>query len=654
MKLFIDVETFSDIDLEASGVYPYFESPNFEILLVGYAIDRGPVRVFDFYRHTNKELDALFDLMLEADELIAHNASFERLAFKRIGLDLPAWTCTMIRSSYCGLPLSLDEAGRALDLIEKKLGTGKALINYFTKPCKPSKVNGGRTRNWPKDAPEKWQDFIEYLKKDVEAAREIFYALEAYPFTEQQNYLIDQTINDRGILIDLELVNNAVRLDYETTKRLTLEAKRITGLENPNSPAQLKTWLSERLGEDIENLAAATVEDLLRSASGDVRTVLQYRQSTSNTSVKKYQKAKSYACEDGRARGLFQFYGAGKTGRWAGRGIQLQNMPRNYMQTLGEARALVKEGDFEAVNFLYEDPQQVLKELTRTMLIPRPGYRLLIADFSAIEARVIAWLAGEKWRLEVFNTHGKIYEASAAMMFSVELESISYKDVDGKTQKGPNYEMRSKGKIAELALGYQGGVGALKTMGGEAMGLSESEMQTIVTRWRKANPAIKAYWANVEAAAVQAMKRPRKRVKIGAVAYEYDLKVLLCHLPSGRVLIYQSPKLVKGRFGDQIRHLGVDQLSRRWTWLDTYGGKLVENIVQAVARDLLAYSIASVEAAGFKIVLHVHDEIVVEEKAKTAEAAYPLLIDAMLQKPDWAEGLPLGADGFITDFYQKD
>lgn len=641
MKLFIDIETYSDVDLKASGVYPYFESPNFEILLVGYAIDRGPIKVLEF--GDCEAFGKFFTACANADELIAHNASFERLAFRAKGVDFPRWSCTMVRASYCGLPLSLDEAGRALDLTEKKLSTGKALINYFTKPCKPSKANGGRTRNRPEDAPEKWEDFIDYLKADVATTRELYYALEAYPFTEEENYHIDQTINDRGVLLDLDLVRNAVRLDNETTKRLTVEAKRITGLDNPNSPSQLKAWLSERLGEDVENLTAATVKDLLTSAAGDVRTVLQYRQSTSNTSVKKYQKAESYACRDGRARGLFQFYGAGKTGRWAGRGIQLQNMPRNYMQTLGEARALVKAGDFEALDFLYEDPQQVLKELTRTMLIPKPGYRFLIADFSAIEARVIAWLAGEKWRLEVFNTHGKIYEASAAMMFNVSIEDVT---------KGSEY--RQKGKIAELALGYQGGVGALKTMGGEAMGLSEPEMQTIVTRWRKANPAIKNYWFDVEAAAVQAMKRPRKRIKVGAVAFEYDLSALLCYLPSGRVLIYQKPKLVKGRFGDQIKHLGVDQLSRRWTWLDTYGGKLVENIVQAVARDLLAYSIASVEKEGFKVVLHVHDEIVVEEPAKTAEAAYPLLIDAMLEKPDWAEGLPLGADGFVTDFYQKD
>lgn len=643
MKLFIDIETYSDVDLKASGVYPYFESPNFEILLIGYAIDRGPVEVFEFNDIPAREI--FLKNVIRSSERVAHNASFERLAFKARGLDtaFKSWSCTMVRASYCGLPLSLDEAGRALDLTEKKLSTGKALINYFTKPCKPSKANGGRTRNRPEDAPEKWQDFIEYLKADVATTRELYYALEGYPFTEDENYHIDQIINDRGVLLDLDLIDNAVRLDYETTKRLTVEAKRITGLDNPNSPSQLKTWLSERLGEDVENLTAATVKDLLKSAAGDVRTVLQYRQSTSNTSVKKYQKAQSYACKDARARGLFQFYGAGKTGRWAGRGIQLQNMPRNYMDTLAEARALVKAGDFETLDFLYEDPQQVLKELTRTMLVPKPGYRFLIADFSAIEARVIAWLAGEKWRLEVFNTHGKIYEASASMMFGVPIEEVT---------KGSEY--RQKGKIAELALGYQGGVGALKTMGGEAMGLSESEMQTIVTRWRKANPAIKNYWFNVEAAAVKAMEQPRKRVKVGAIAFQYDLSALLCYLPSGRVLIYQKPKLVKGRFGDQIKHLGVDQLSRRWAWLDTYGGKLVENIVQAVARDLLAFSIATVEKVGFKVVLHVHDEIVVEEPAKLAEHTYPLLIDTMLEKPDWAEGLPLGADGFVTDFYQKD
>lgn len=641
MRVFIDIETYCSVDLKKSGVYPYFESPDFEILLVGYAVDDGQIMVFEY-----NDLDSLgifFSILRVADELIAHNATFERLAFRTFApaSDLPRWSCTMVKASYCGLPASLEEAGKALNLKVKKDLAGKALIRYWSMPCKPTKANGGRTRNRPEDDPEKWQAFKDYLRDDVATTRELYRVLEKYHFTEAQNYELDQKINDYGVGLDRDLIANAIELDRITTHRLSVEARKLTGLDNPKSPAQLASWLSDQTGEDIENLRKDTVKEMLAGATGDVKRALELRLQTSNTSVKKYTAAQYYTCQDGRARGLFQFYGAGRTGRWAGRGIQLQNMPRNYMKTLRTARELVRQGDFETIDFLYDDAQQVLKELTRTMLTPSPGCVFLVADFSAIEARVLAWLAGERWRLEVFETHGKIYEASAAAMFGVPLESID---------KGSPY--RQKGKIAELALGYQGGVGALKTMGGEAMGLSDEEMSAIVKRWRRANPAISAYWRYVEDCAKQALTNPGKRITLGRLAFLYNREALIVALPSGRPLVYQKPKIAPGNFGgDVIKYWGVDQTTRRWVQLDTYGGKLVENIVQAVARDLLAFSLLSVDKAGFKICMHVHDELVAESKSADA---LDFLLAEMVKKPSWAEGLPLAADGFACDFYQKD
>lgn len=646
MKVYIDLETYSDVDLKKSGVYPYFESPNFEILLVGYAVEDGPVITFEY--NDAKSFSKFFEACANAKELIAHNAAFERLAFRAKGIDFPRWTCTAVRSAYCGYPSSLEEAGAAVGLPIQKDAAGKALIRFFSIPCAPTKTNGGRTRNRPEDDPKKWQAFKDYLVKDVETTRELYKALQPFEFTEQENYLIDQDINDRGVRIDADLVRNAVELDRITTHALTVEARKLTGLDNPNSPAQLASWLTYQTGEDINTLRKDDVKEMLVSAQGDVKRALELRQMTSNTSVKKYQAAAAYLCADGRARGLFQFYGASRTGRWAGRGIQLQNLPRNYMQTLEEARELVKAGDFETLDFLYESPQQVLKELTRTMLIPSEGNLLLIADFSAIEARVLAWLAGEKWRLEVFKTHGKIYEASAAAMFGVPLESID---------KGSPY--RQKGKIAELALGYQGGVGALKTMGGEAMGLSEAEMDLIVKRWRKANPAIKRYWIEVEVAAKNALLKPNTRIKYKNLAFEFrrDKKraALVITLPSGRLLVYQKASLAPSRFGGEVvKYWGVDQTTRRWVALDTYGGKLVENIVQAVARDILAVTIERAVKAGVDVIAHVHDEVIAEAPKAKAGEIYETLTQLMSEPPTWAQGLPLGADGFTAKFYQKD
>lgn len=645
MNIFIDVETFSSVDIKKSGVYPYTESPDFEIMLVGYAVDRGPIKTVDLTNNYPEDYELIEELLRGADTITAHNATFERLAFKKLGLTIPPenWTCTMIKAAYCGLPMSLDQAARVLNLTTQKDSAGKALIRYFCMPCNPTKANGGRTRNLPEHDPEKWEAFKSYLADDVGTCRDMFYALEPYKFTEQENYEIDQIINDRGVRLETDLIRHAVELDIVSRKALTEEARKLTGLSNPNSPTQLQSWLSDQLGENINDLKAGTVKTLLGSASGLGKRGLELRQMMSNTSVKKFTAAEKYACADGRARGLFQFYGAGRTGRWAGRGIQLQNMPRNYMPSLATARQLLLEGDTEALDFLYEDPQDVLKQLTRTMLAPKPNHKFLIADYSAIEARVLAWLAGEKWRLDVFNTHGKIYEASASKMFGVPLESVT---------KGSEY--RQKGKISELALGYQGGVNALLSMDAEAMGLKEEELAPIVKMWRRANPAIVKYWSDIGAAAVLAMRNKGKNVKRCHVTFRYDGKVLLCFLPSGRPLIYQSPQLKPGKYGDQITYMGVDQYTRKWARLSTYGGKFTENVVQAVARDLLAFSMLNAERAGFPIVMHVHDEIVVEAEDYKANNAYENLINVITEKPDWAEGLPFAADGFIGDFYLKD
>lgn len=641
MNIFIDVETFSSVDLKKSGVYPYFESPDFEIMLIGYAVDSGPVIVFE-----PSEPEAFASFLMKAamaKNLIAHNATFERLAFKAAGFNFPAWLCTMVKSSYCGLPASLEEAGKALDLDIKKDLAGKALIRFFCMPCKRTKSNGFKDRNLGADHLEKWEAFKNYLRDDVETTRLLFSALWVFPFTEQYHYIIDQKINDRGVSLELSLIENAVELDMLNGEKHHQELVQLTKLDNPNSPLQLAGWLTERTGEDVEDLKAATVKDMLGTAEGDVRRVLELRKMNSNTSVKKFASAKNYLCRDGRARGLFQFYGAGRTGRWAGRGVQLQNMPRNYMPTLSEARRLVMERDFDTLDFLYPDSQQVLKELTRTMLIPSRGNVFMIADFSAIEARVIAWIAGEEWRLEVFGTHGKIYEASASMMFGVPI---------GEVTKGSDY--RQKGKIAELALGYQGGVGALQAMGGEAMGLSESEMSAIVKRWRRANPAICQFWADAQEAAVKALRFPGKSIRLNGLTFVFEFDALLIYLPSNRPLVYQKARIAKGNFGQVIKYMGVCQLTRRWVLLETYGGKLVENIVQAIARDLLAFSIANAERAGFKVVIHVHDEIVCDEPKENADLRYLELIGKMVKKPDWAKDLPLSADGFISEFYKKD
>lgn len=650
MVVYLDLETFGTVDIKKTGAYKYTEDPQFKILLVGYAIDNGPVCLLDWQSATEPQRKEVFRLLEGAREIVAHNAQFERLALRAAGLDLsPAqFTCTAVRASYCGLPLGLDEAAKALGLQNQKLKSGTALINFF---CTPKKATGQKTlfdshalRNLPEEAPEKWEEFKDYLRADVETCRELYRELWHFNFTEKENYILDQRINDRGVLIDKKLAKNAQKFNKDLAHDFTVQLRRLTGLDNPNSDAQLKAWLTDQTGEKITTLAADAVEAMEKQAEpGPVKEALRLRMLSSNRSVKKYDAALHIAGKDERARGLLQFYGS-RTGRWSGRGIQPQNMPRNYMKTLTTARDLVKAGDFETLLFLYEDPQQVIKELLRTMIAAPFGSTFLIADFAAIEARVLAWMAGEKWRLDVFQTHGKIYEASASAMFGVPLESIT---------KGSEY--RAKGKIAELALGYQGGRGALESMGGADMGLTPQEMQDIVKKWRRANPAICSYWSEVEEAAINVVLG-RPKTKEGRCLFYTKAGRLVIELPSGRPLIYHAPEILSRPNGLHLIYKGQNQTTRQWGRVDTYGGKITENIIQAVARDLLAEAIKNVEAEGFKTVLHVHDEIIAEHQhvRKEAETALKEMLNAMTRLPEWAAGLPLDADGFISPFYIKD
>ena len=650
MVVYLDLETFGTVDIKKSGAHKYTQDPQFKILLVGYAIDNGPVCLLDWQSATESQRREVFRLLEGAREIVAHNAQFERLALRAAGLDLsPAqFTCTFVRASYCGLPLGLDEAAKALGLQNQKLKSGTALINYF---CTPRKTTAQKTlfdsdtlRNLPEEAPEKWEEFKDYLRADVEACRELYRELWSFGFTEKENYILDQKINDRGVLIDKQLAKNAQKFNKDLAHGYTVQLRHLTGLDNPNSDAQLKAWLSDQTGEKITNLAAEAVKTMEKQAPpGPVKEALRLRMLSSNRSVKKYDAALHIAGKEDRARGLLQFYGS-RTGRWSGRGIQPQNMPRNYMNTLETARKLVKQGDFETLLFLYDDPQQVVKELLRTMIAAPFGCTFLIADFAAIEARVLAWMAGEKWRLEVFKTHGKIYEASASAMFGVPLESIT---------KGSEY--RSKGKIAELALGYQGGRGALESMGGADMGLSPQEMQDIVKKWRRANPAICSYWSEVEDAAINCILKGQK-IEAGKCKFYTNAGRLIIELPSGRPLIYHAPEILSRPNGLHLIYQGQNQATRQWGRVGTYGGKITENIVQAVARDLLAYALQNVEAEGFKTVLHVHDEIIAEhpETGEAVEIALNKMLTAMTKLPEWATGLPLGADGFTSPFYIKD
>lgn len=639
----IDIETYSDISLPDCGVHRYVASEQFEILLFAYSIDEGEIRVIDL-ASGERMPEEVMDLLMD-DSVIktAFNAAFERTCINRyFGITLPpeVWRCTAVQSAILALPLSLEGVGEALSLDKKKMSEGKELIRFFCMPCKATKANGGRTRNLPSDAPEKWEQFKTYCKRDVDVEMQIRKKLKNYPIPDREQvlYCMDQRINDRGIRVDTQMVGQAIACDLLYKEAAAKRAYELSGLENPNSVSQLKGWLSDK-GIEVDSLAKDTVTELVGKTEGEVSELLKIRLAMSKTSVKKYEAIERAVC-DGRVHGLLQFYGANRTGRWAGRLVQIHNLPQNHMEDLELARSLVKEGRFDLVELLYPSTPEVLSELIRTAFVAKPGCRFIISDFSAIEARVLAWMSGEAWRLRVFSTHGKIYEASASAMFGVPIEEI------GKTSP-----LRQKGKIAELALGYGGSVGALVSMGATKMGLSEEELPDLVSQWRLANPHITEFWWKVDAAAFKAVKE-RCTVQMDRLLFEYRGGILFIHLPSGRKLSYVKPRLELNRFGREgITYEGVGE-SKKWTRIETYGPKMVENIVQAVSRDILAEAMLRLEKAGFDIVMHVHDEVVLEvpEGVSSVEEVNEL----MAVNPSWTMGLPLKAAGFESAFYKKD
>lgn len=643
--LSIDIETYSDIPLQKTGVYRYCESPNFEILLFGYSIDSGPVQVVDLAcgEHIPKEVLAA----LEDDSVIkwAFNAAFERVCLSRyLGyptgeyLDPESWHCSMVWAATMGLPLSLEGVGVVLGLEKQKLTEGKELIKYFCQPCLPTKANGQRTRNRPFHAPDKWELFKRYNARDVEAEMGIQRKLSKFPVPPQvwEEYDIDQEINDRGVRIDMELVEQAIQMDARSRQELTDAMKRMTALENPNSVQQMKQWLSDN-GVETDSLGKRVVAELLKTAPPELAEVLTLRQQLAKSSVRKYQAMEKTVCSDSRARGMFMFYGANRTGRFSGRNIQLQNLPQNHLPDLAEARALVRSGDFDAVELLYEDVPDTLSQLIRTAFIPRDGAHFLVADFSAIEARVIAWFAGEIWRQEVFSKGGDIYCASASQMFKVPVE-----------KHGINGHLRQKGKIAELALGYGGSVGALKAMGALEMGLTEEELPQLVDAWRQSNPNIVKFWWAVDRAVMEAVRYKHTTTDYG-LTFSCRSGMLFITLPSGRKLAYVKPKVGTNKFGGEcITYEGIGS-TKKWERLDSYGPKFVENIVQATARDILCYAMRTLRCCS--IVMHIHDELVIEADPRMSLEA---VCEQMGRTPPWAKGLLLRADGYATPFYKKD
>ncbi|MBY2477606.1 DNA polymerase [Clostridioides difficile] len=649
--LSIDIETYSDLDIKKVGVYRYVGSTNFEILLFAYAFDNEEVRVIDLVNDEKLPKEVIEALNDNKVIKSAFNANFERTAISKflgINLESNEWSCTMIKALTLGLPGSLDSVSKALKFNEdkQKMKEGKSLIQYFCKPCKATKVNKGRTRNLPIHDMEKWNKFEEYCKQDVVVEREIRNKLSKYKTTEREIKLwyLDQRINDLGIRVDTQLIENAIECDKRYTEKLTKEATKITGLNNPNSPAQLKKWLSDKVGFEITSLTKESIPEILKQVDDEnVIRILELRKLMSKTSIKKYEAMKLAKGNDNRVRGLLQFYGANRTGRWAGRLVQVQNLPQNHIEDLDLARNLLKEGDFDLIELLYDSVPDVLSQLIRTAFIPSEGHRFIVSDFSAIEARVIAWLAGEKWRLDVFNSHGKIYEASASQMFKVPIESIKKGDL-----------LRQKGKISELALGYGGSIGALTSMGAIKMGLDEDELQPLVITWRNANPNITKFWWDVDKAAKKAIK-DRTIVKLQhGIKFIYNPGVLFIELPSGRKLSYLRPKIEPHTTfsGDKVTYEGMEQTSKQWKRIDTYGPKLVENIVQATARDCLREAMFNVTDAGYDIVMHVHDELVldVDKKCGSLEEVNSI----MGKEISWAKGLPLKADGYECDYYKKD
>ena len=643
--LSIDIETYSDQNLAKCGVYRYVESPVFEILLFSYSVDGAPVQIVDLTCGESIPADVVAALTDDAVIKWAFNATFERICLSRhLGyptgdyLEPDSWCCSMVWAATMGLPLSLEGVGAVLGLEKQKLTEGKELIKYFCQPCAPTKTNGHRTRNLPAHAPDKWLAFKKYNIRDVETEMSIQARLAKYPVPDSvwDEYHLDQEINDRGVGLDMELVRQAIQMDGRSRSELTHAMKELTALDNPNSVQQMKQWLSDN-GLETDTLGKKAVAEMLKTAPPELQTVLTLRQQLAKSSVKKYQAMETAVCADGRARGMFQFYGANRTGRWAGRIIQMQNLPQNHLNDLSEARSLVRSGDFEAVEMLYEDVPDTLSQLIRTAFVPQNGRKFIVADFSAIEARVIAWLAGETWRQEVFAEGKDIYCASASQMFGVPVE-----------KHGINGHLRQKGKIAELALGYGGSVGALKAMGALEMGLTEEELPPLVQAWRDANPNITKLWWDVDRAAMDAV-RYRYETETHGITFTCKSGMLFITLPSGRRLAYVKPKIGENQFGgDCITYEGVGG-TKKWERLNSYGPKFVENIVQATARDLLCYSMQTLRCCS--IVMHIHDEVVIEADRRMSLQA---VCDQMGRTPPWADGLQLRADGYETDFYKKD
>lgn len=657
--LSIDVETFSDVDLKKCGVYKYAESLDFEILLFGVSVDGGEVTVYDLASGDTVPEEIIRALADNSVIKWAYNASFERVCLSvwlrrnypqhfssysiegdtvRSYLDPSSWRCSLVWGAYMGLPLSLEGIGKVLKLENQKMAEGKALIRYFCVPCKPTKANGGRTRNLPEHDPVKWSTFIAYNKRDVETEMAIQQKLSKFPVPDflWEEYHLDQEINDRGIQLDMVLVEQAIAIDERSREELSAKMRQLTALENPNSVQQMKEWLTKH-GLEVDSLDKKAVKELLKTAPPEFAEVLELRRQLAKSSVKKYRAMQNAVCADGRARGMFQFYGANRSGRWAGRLIQLQNLPQNHMTHLEDARSLVRSGDYALLSALYDSVPEVLSELIRTAFVPRDGYKFIVSDFSAIEARVLSFLAGESWRLKVFAENGDIYCASASAMFHVPVE-----------KHGQNAHLRQKGKIAELALGYGGSVGALKSMGALEMGLSEEELQPLVDAWRTSNPNIVQLWWDVDNA-VKTAVRQRLDTETHGIRFRYRSGMLFIILPSGRQLCYVKPKMGTNKFGgDSVTYEGVGS-TKKWERIESYGPKFTENVVQAISRDILMYAMRTLSHCF--IVGHVHDELIIE---CSMDVSLDAVCEQMGRTPPWIEGLNLRADGYETMFYKKD
>lgn len=658
-EMSIDLETYSDVNITKCGAYKYAESDEFEILLFGVSVDGGPVMVYDLACGDSIPEEILAALSDENVTKWAFNASFERVCFSNwlkkhrpeyfTGYSIPedpadqyldpaSWKCSMIWSAYMGLPLSLEGVGAVLKLQDQKLKEGKDLIRYFCTPCKPTKANGGRTRNLPEHDPEKWELFKKYNQRDVEVEMAIQKRLSKYPVPEfiWDEYHLDQEINDRGIMLDMNVVENAIAFDEKSKSALMLQMQNLTGVDNPNSVAQMKEWLSDN-GIEAESLGKKDVKNMLSETDGDIKEALTLRLQLAKSSVKKYQAMQNAVCKDGRAHGMFQFYGANRSGRWAGRLIQLQNLPQNHMNDLAEARAIVRSGDYDTMQLLYDDIPDALSQLIRTAFIARDGYKFIVSDFSAIEARVLAYLAGETWRSKVFAEGKDIYCASASQMFGVPVE-----------KHGINGHLRQKGKIAELALGYGGSVGALKSMGALEMGLTEEELQPLVNSWRNSNPMITAFWWDIDRA-VKTTITQRIQTEVRGIRFFYKSGMLFIKLPSGRLLSYVKPRIGENQYGgESVTYEGVGS-TKKWERIESYGPKFVENIVQAVSRDILCYAMKTLRHCF--IVGHVHDELIIE---CSPDVDLNAICKQMGRSPDWMPDILLRADGYETQFYKKD